>query len=91
MAQSPCCLLGFELHDEGQNNCQYHGWGLDGRHISYSCQTLRVRGLELVLGLRVLVTLLLLGFQTLESRACITHEIPSLALEVALVILAQGQ
>ena len=66
MAQSPCCLLGFELNDEGQSNCQYYGWGLGGRHISYSRQTLRVRGLELVLGLRVSVTLLLLACQTLS-------------------------
>ena len=54
MAQSPCCLLGFELHDEGQNNYQYHGQGLNGKHISYLYQILRVEDLELVLGLRVL-------------------------------------
>ena len=36
-----------------------------------------VMGLGLVLGLRVLVSPLLLFFQTLDSQEYITHEIPS--------------
>ena len=48
-------------------------------------------GLELILGLRVLVTLLLLASQILGSQAYTTHETPSYALGVALVIFARVQ
>ena len=56
-AQSLYCLLGLELHDKGRNNGQCHDQVLGGRHIFYSYQILRARGLELVLGPRVSVTL----------------------------------
>ena len=76
MVQSPS-LLSLELHDEGQNTCQCHGQGFGGRHISYLHQILQVIDLGLVLGLRVLVSPLLLFYQTLDSQEYITHEIPS--------------
>ena len=67
MVQSLCCLLSLELHDEGQNTYKYHGQDLSGRHIFYSHQILMVAGLELVFGLKALVTLLLLASQILGS------------------------